>query len=569
MRYNDYKRLGLISIKSRKKSTRNTVRGISFGLILLIPIIFFGLAFYVDLTATVNSIQTISSFNITTNHFNNDPDNIIIEDETDYYSSPLLAYYNLDMMLDFEGIEDYIVSESYNLPNLFYNGFNPNKSSQLLYKDKTINLNFEDNNYYDGPRDRNDGLNKKYIRPTIKFIHQNLSSQSYITQAEASDLKKHQNVEELFIAGEGFTGDGKGQVILSEIFLKQFKIEASDIINENIEIKLLANPDYSLFLDNDNIADNDFVEGSFNDIYDTLVTILKDYQVVGIINEKLYNLQSRSYDSHIWFHENSLDSGGDYSPIITKQRREFETWHEDFNIITYPKGIEPTKDAIIQNGNVFLPFGIGASYGDGSGNPYPFSTLNTIVQCKDYYSALAVEQHLNTFYNNVYGDRYFSITNETYSIFSMIYQTGLYLIVILFLFGGTIFFTTLLNLYNSINYSVQSRKNYIGVMRAIGANQSMIPKLYFVEVMLIFMRAFIWILIFSGLFSYGIKALIDLGFDYLAKTLDISLSLNFIYYPITIIIMVIFEFLIALIYSQVACRYVSKKPILEILKDEK
>jgi TRAP-type C4-dicarboxylate transport system permease small subunit len=83
------------------------------------------------------------------------------------------------------------------------------------------------------------------------------------------------------------------------------------------------------------------------------------------------------------------------------------------------------------------------------------------------------------------------------------------------------------------------------------------------------MRAFIWILIFSGLISYGIKALIDLGFDYLAKALDISLSLNFIYYPITIIIMVIFEFIIALIYSQVACRYVSKKPILEILKDEK
>ena len=54
MKVKEYIRLGKISIKSRKKSTRNTVRGIAFGLIMLVPIVFFTLAFYLDLTDKIN-----------------------------------------------------------------------------------------------------------------------------------------------------------------------------------------------------------------------------------------------------------------------------------------------------------------------------------------------------------------------------------------------------------------------------------------------------------------------------------------------------------------------------------
>ena len=64
MRFRDYLRLGKISIKNRRKSTRNTVRGVSFALVMLVPIVFFTLSFYVGMTSEVNAVKTLSSFKV-------------------------------------------------------------------------------------------------------------------------------------------------------------------------------------------------------------------------------------------------------------------------------------------------------------------------------------------------------------------------------------------------------------------------------------------------------------------------------------------------------------------------
>ena len=62
----DYIRLGRISIKSRKKSTRNTVRGIAFGLIVLVPVIYFTMAFYIGLLGAVNATRGVACFSFAT-----------------------------------------------------------------------------------------------------------------------------------------------------------------------------------------------------------------------------------------------------------------------------------------------------------------------------------------------------------------------------------------------------------------------------------------------------------------------------------------------------------------------
>ena len=563
MKYNDYKRLGKISIQSRKKSTKNTVRGISFGLILLIPIIFFGLAFYIDLTGTVNNIKSISSFNVTTNHYNDDSGNIVYN-EDDYQIMPLLAYNNLNNMISFEGVEDYLVSEKYDLPTLFNITYPNDAVSKLIIDEKIVELDFYEYNEEYPFDDQNT------IPSSIKFLHQDLSSQPYISQAEADDLKKHYNKDSEFIAGSGFTGDGKKQVILSEAFIKRYDINIDDILNKKVDLQMPASLDNTILLDDDNIPDNQYNQEIYNEYIGKTITIFKDFTVVGIIDEDLFKLQSRDNDSHIWFHKNSLYGEETFFPTITNYRMEYEQWYEEYHLATYENEILATMQAANDYGAVFIPFGLGGIFlRDSYWNQYYQPVLQTLIQCEDYYSAMTVERSLNAVHETVFGERGYLITNNTFSLFSQIYTTGLYLIVILLCFGGTIFFATLLNLYNSINYSVQSRKNYIGVMRAIGAKESLIPKLYFIEIMLIFMRAFIWILIFSGLISFGIKSLVDYGFRTISDVLTVTLELNFIYFPITIILMVLFEFLVALIYSQVACRYVSKKPILEILKDEK
>ena len=64
MKIKDYFRLSRMSLKSRKKSTKSTVRGISFGLILLLPLLFLVIAFYVDLNKEVNKDVAFRVFNI-------------------------------------------------------------------------------------------------------------------------------------------------------------------------------------------------------------------------------------------------------------------------------------------------------------------------------------------------------------------------------------------------------------------------------------------------------------------------------------------------------------------------
>ena len=64
MKYKDYVRLSKISLKARKKTTRSTVRGISFGLILLMPLLFIVIAFHIDLNKEVNKDASIRVFNI-------------------------------------------------------------------------------------------------------------------------------------------------------------------------------------------------------------------------------------------------------------------------------------------------------------------------------------------------------------------------------------------------------------------------------------------------------------------------------------------------------------------------
>ena len=64
MKRKDYIRLSKISLKARKKTTRSTVRGISFGLILLLPLLFIVIAFHLDLNKEVNKDASLRIFNI-------------------------------------------------------------------------------------------------------------------------------------------------------------------------------------------------------------------------------------------------------------------------------------------------------------------------------------------------------------------------------------------------------------------------------------------------------------------------------------------------------------------------
>lgn len=536
MKLSDYKRLGKISIKARKKSTKNTVRGIAFGLIIIIPIIFFALAFYLDLTKKINNLLTVSSFKVETSHYDLTLDNNLEK-------AKKLPFESIDDMISFNGVSEHYVDQYFDISYSPYAANYP----YLLIDNARITLPAI------SPREN--------LNPYIKICYANMSSQ-IITEAEKKDLKKTSDNESPFLYGRGFYGDGKKQIILSETFLRNIMLLDESIIGKKISLYYVPRPMDKIYVDNNNDP-NDYFELNSDYYSIDYIKMFDGYEIVGVLRKELYKLPSRAKEAHVWFNYTSLYNDNNLSalPIYTK----YESGTDLLNIYTYSSNdLISLANETTKNGYLFIPIGIGAKYLN-SLTP----TLNLTLQCKSYQSATSVETEFKSTYHEYLADEEVLVTNSVFRHLRMINTIGGYIILCLFAFAGIILFATLLNLYNSLNYSVQIRQNYIGVMRAIGAKERSIPQLYFVEIMIIFMRTFVWVLVFGGVFSFAIKLAIDASFSDFGDILPFIIRLNFNYYFVALMIMIIFEFLIAVLYSQIACRHVAHKPILEILKDEK
>ena len=131
----------------------------------------------------------------------------------------------------------------------------------------------------------------------------------------------------------------------------------------------------------------------------------------------------------------------------------------------------------------------------------------------------------------------------------MFYTIFTYISIILAIFGGIIFFATLLNLYNTIHYSVQSRKNYLGLSRAIGMKNNEVTRLYFIEIFQIFKRSYIWTAIFGGGICGGICYLFKMIMSSeAAAIITIDLSLNPIFILIAFGVLVVVNTIISIIF---------------------
>lgn len=535
MKLNDYKRLGKISIKSRKKSTHNTVRGIAFGLIIIVPIIFFALSFYLDLTRKINTLGSVSTIDIRTTH----PDLTI---DNSFSNQNKIPFESLPDLTGFKEVEEYHTDQYFRI----YYTSSSNLTPYFMLESNKINI---PTSFVTGS-----------FENSFKIFYGDYSS-SLITETERKDLLKNTDNESPYLYGTGFYGDGSKQIIISEEFLRNLGEFGEWIIGRELTLYFVIYKDQTILID-DNNDPNDAPDFNYHVDIKTHVKVFEKYKIVGVVRKELYNLPSRENEAHLWFHQSSLynNNGVSSLPIYTRYIEEEEVKH----VYTYSSDIETLASDVVNNGYLFIPLGLGVNYMDG-----PSPSLNVKLQCKNYQGTVNVEKEINEIYEEYILTNNVIETNSIYRHLKMINTTGQYVMLVLISFSGIILFATLLNLYNSINYSVEIRRNYIGVMRAIGAKEKMIPRLYFVEIMIIFMKTFIWVVVFGGILSFIIKLMIDGSFRDFGDILPFFIRLNFNYYLVALLIMMVFEFLIAFLYSQVACHHVAHKPILEILRDEK
>lgn len=585
MKLKDYRRLGKISIKSRKKSTRHTVTGICFGLVMLIPIVYFTLGFYLGLTGQLDETATASVFMIASRNVYDTAAPIV--DDTDYGGGMRLFAYDTGRTLAAdEAVKQTSAAEYYRL-----SGAESIHGGDTLL---TATIDGEPHTYTQQEIVEGNSYGQVKSVNTFKVVN-TAAGDCVFLDAEVSDLAKAD--AKPLVYGDGFTGDGKSQALVSEKFLYGFGIDRADhagLIGKTISLSVSMPKSTSASGARLYTLEDGDVAG--DELYNRKAEIpfLTDFTVAGIIADEYYTLPSASYEADIVVTAASVYrpgfADGDYTPDApTVAFAEGGEGGEPTLTVRYGSSIAETCAAAAADGRMALAFGALMPmmpnldymeavqyYNMREADALTVAPLGVKTDCGSYMAAKAFGKKLNGAYREIYPasadspvgavDQY---ANRVYINFNLLATIGSYLMLVLYTFGGIIFFATMLNLYNSVNYSVQARRNYMGVMRAIGAKQRMIPRLYFFEILLIFGRAVPWVLVFSAGLSYLIKFGVDTIFKQLGEMFGSVVTMPFAWYFVTLAGVVAVVFVIALAFSQIACKNVAGKPILEVLSDDK
>lgn len=531
MKFSDLRRLACISIDTKEKSTKNTIRGIILGLAILVPVMFFAFSFNYGLNKEVDKVKTLASFNIISKFDESSPSSLPSSDI-------------INRISNINGVESVVNGE--------YFIFDTEQNSRIdinIYSNS--NGNFFNFNFT---------LGNNRINPTIKVCDVNYP---LFTDSEYSDILNQGASSSPYRAGFGFSGDGVGQIIISESILKFYGINPLEAIGARIWIAYLGQQTNDIDVDEN--PENPYDVKSKNPVY---FEILNNYEIVGVLKEEFLGLPSRINESHIWISDASIKNNDGYIlPIMRNHIVE----EKKVPVYTYNNpDVELYSLSIAQSGKVFLPIGYGVNYSyNVDQSVYHERIRSTIVQCDSFSRALAIEGKITDEYRKVDMINYIPDQNPLYQQVRTISTIATYVLLVLVVFALIILITTLLNLFNTINYSVDSRRHYIGVMKAIGAKKKTIVNMYFMELLILLSRTVVWVLSIGGIISIIIKYIVDEGLEKFKDVIPYEFRLNLWYFPLAFILVIVFDFIIAFLFSHMACVKTNSKSILEILKDER
>lgn len=549
MRLKEYVRLGRVSLRSRKKSTRNTVCGIAFGLSILVAVVFFTLAFSLDLTGAIDSARSVTCFSISVANEIDPQGDYDGSDAKEEFGGVLFGNKERDALFAaVGGAVDEIVSQEYMSVSGEYT-----LNGEPLMTEWT------------------EGMYGYVIASSIKIVRG--EGEDIVPAGIRSDLTRLGLP--FLAAGRVFSQNSKGEVMVSETMVRVNGMTPEEAIGGRLSLYDEAGNsgvnNLSCALDNDNDPDNEYVK-PYEPIKKDAV-VFQDFKIVGVISEAYYQLNDiLEKDADVWISGDSYY--GETEPTLPKYQPVLR-FHTDNDgrvtcVGTYVDGFETMQQAALEDGMFFAayPAVIGESVGTTVYNPVVY-----FVQCKDFRSSLEIAELCQKGYRR-FGRNYNlqeSINNvacSSYKDFLTLYQVGNYVMLFLYVFGGTIFFGTMLNLFNSVNYSVQVRQRYLGMMRAIGAKRRVLLRLYAAEILLIFARSLPWTILFGGGLSLGIKLGVDAAFAGAETVFSVAIRLRFGFFFAALGIALAVMLLVAFVFSRIACRRVVHAPVTEVLAAE-
>ncbi len=606
----DLFRLAKISLAARKKSTRSTVRGIAFGLILLIPVLYIAFGIFGDLNSKVNANPEILYMNLQTAAVRSDK-----ADETlgEYPSTESLIFssQHADNLINGAKTEEVYAYEQIIAPfNPYLVDKNNGAGGSYDSSRKAFALTYGDGtqkDVYVYPHGQGSSYNQDgaYNRNNVQVPFAAIVGDD----GRFAPKKIIAKFGDIFARGGGFTGDGKGQVIVSETFLKSLSLTADDVYDKNFSIKYTDSYNSfcsnrnsnSVFIDGDADPDNNvFVDryGGSEFPYDgeREIYFCQDFKVVGVIKDEVTSYAMESYgagDSYgvidhimtnmMFFTSASAhsDDGETLEPVIKlveedESDDENDSFRQSYFVATYTQSQNEfeylNKEYMAFGANSFNSLKFVQGYSDGrTVNADPYATRNVLVDVLKFNELDAAVKSVKADFSTLLGDKanYMAslIAGTVYEQLSMVYSVFTYVVLAMSVIGGIIFFASMVNLFNSIVHSVDSRKSYLGVLRAVGAKRSLINKMYLAESLTIFKRALIWILIFATAICVGIKFLLDFAFKYMNELpiMPFKMAVSFVYIPVALAVALGVLLILGFAFSYGCSWKVSRDPITKTL----
>lgn len=570
MKINDCWRLAKISLQARKKATRNTICGMVVSLAIIIPLIF----------ATIGLNLSVKS------QLNAHPELLYAS-----FSSAQSGF-----ILD-ESIDEYNVTRcgnSYSAPH------------RSTWKERNAGLSQFENELFhyvnlvedidDWGKDFNESIFVNGVkRNLLKF--ENIIYREYSALAIASEscLSRFSSSKYNFLKApynKGFTGNGARQVILSERYLAMAGLKPQDVYGKKVTIKIKEHsyhPSSDTFYLKTDKSENLVDQVEYN--------LFDEFEVVGITTNDLWydksvdsGFASIEDDYNEYFTElenaNIIVSGASYygedgKPAIKHNYYVDDNGEKlicDFGNLDEKNAM--TKDFVFCGANSYNSYYIEAeilnSKYTGKMNFVQMHNYKYYLEndCTDSYDKVtAMLEKVYPLYHDEYNSfDSFKISGHParmYFEFAIIDFFISSILMILSIFSIIILLTALINLFNTIMHSVKSRKNYLGVMRAVGAKSKDIPKLYFFEVIRMICLAFAWIAGIGIALCIVVKVIIDKIFTSAiggyAKIITISLPWYLI--PIVILVIMAILFVVGLIFALACSAKIAYKPIVESLEE--
>lgn len=461
MRTREYIELAIRSNKLNKKSNRKAIRGLIIGFTLFIPVL--TLLFSVNGSITNHIDKNPYLLNYEAKFFNyRTPSKDFGERKDKVYQIHISGSQHIDYVTDNNNIERSIIYESYDLNDYFHYESEP----PMQYSIAGGNLN------------------------NIAFRQESYIS---IIDLDKSDSIFPRNYTNYFPGGiflkgydKGFTGKGKQEVIVSENFLIDNGLKPDDIYLKTLSVK----SHNKMYLE---------------DKYDTVEGyICQNYCVVGIVKAAVAEI-TQAYGlmrSQMFFTSvNVYDE--DNKPVLKPRYIDDKITHKRYLFYDNWDNREELNKEYMMLGWRFTNFRV------SNGG----SILNTCVYAEaDSYSQLKAQRNkLDARFAESLGFKYKYITvSEVFESYSQLYGITNIITFILLFVCIAIGFSSLLDLFSSIHHNISRRREYLTMMRALGAKDRDIPRLYITESAVTCAKAVSIIGIFGFLLSAGMKIIYEL-----------------------------------------------------------